>query len=200
MAYTTTTNVGNYLKRTLSAGETTYLNDVLIPAVKAWIDKKLGSNFDSAIATTRTFDGCGLKSIDIDPCTNITAVRSVDYDGDEQTLYTSGEDYVAYPLNETVKRELRARGRHWPKGFANIEVDAIFSEYADGNAVPGDIVSIATAIVAGMLAGSTNAEGVESESIEGHTVKYTNESIDKIAMSDPSVVSLLELRKDVLLG
>lgn len=197
--YTTPALIAAYLKRELSNNEELTLV-TLIPAVKIWLDAKLGSTFDSASATTRYFDvepGCG-RSLSIDPCTTITAVLLLDNDGNTDTTYTTLTDYVAEPINETVKRELVKRGGHWQPGQRRIAVTAIFSEFSDG--VPYDIELAATSVAASLLASSAQQSNVQSESLEGHNITYTNDTIDKVGMQDPMVQSLLDQRREILLG
>lgn len=202
MAYTSTTLVQNLIGRTLTANETAFLA-ILIPAIKIWIDKKTSSTFDTAAETSRRYDGTGGRSLDIDPCTDITNVRTVDAEGDEVTDYTSGTDYVAEPYNQTIKRELRLRGRGFPKGVANVEVTAKFSEYGDTNAVPEDIQAIATQMAAAVLqSGTGTADNIKSESLEGHSITYgdVSETLDAVGNGDPFVQTALQLRRDLLVG
>lgn len=199
MAYTSSTLIENYLQRTLNANETALLA-ILIPAIKVWLDRKLNSTFDSATETTRYYDG-GVKNLDIDPCTNITDVDSLNDDG------TSGYDYdltttpevLFEPRNETVKREIRKRNGRFPSGIQNIAVTATFSEYDGG--VPTDIQTVATILAAAVLIASvqSNNSDVASESLEGHTITYknVNEIIDKTATEDPMILSILELRREL---
>lgn len=196
MAYTTSTLISNYLQRSLTANETAFLA-ILIPAIERWIDKKLGTTFADVAPSDRFYDG-GVQNLDIDPCKTITAVRSVDYDGDEITEYET-RDYVAEPINQTFKRELRLRSGHWPKGKANIKVSATFTEYE--GSVPADIQAVATKIAAEAIVGSSQSSNsdIASESLEGHTITYknVNEIIDKITTEDPLVISMLDLRREL---
>lgn len=200
MAYTNTTLISNYLQRTLTTEETTFLT-TLIPAIQMWLDRALSSHFDEVDETTRYFDGCD-RILDIDPCTAITAVKSLNNDGSDAYDYTAGQDYMAYPLNETVKRELVKRHGEFNEGPKSMAVTAKFSEYDGG--VPQDIQTAATRIAADVIqAGKTSSVGnVQSESLEGHSVTYRNpnEIIDKVATQDPFIANLIESRKDVFLG
>lgn len=193
--YTDSSLISNYLGRDLISNEKATLS-VLLPAIKKWIDLNLGSTFDSVAASTRKFDG-GSCSIDIDPCTAITAIDLVDNDGNVESSYATG-DYVAEPVNETVKRELRVRYGKFPKGYSNVRVSAKFSEYNDG--IPEDIQIAATRIAAAFLNSAMNVGSVQSETIEGHSITYSNESFDKTAMEDPIVQSILAMRRELVIG
>src|SRR5262245_32903215 len=103
MAYSDLGLVQVYLGRELTVNEQAWLSGTGFEAVKEWIDRKLGTTFDQASASTRYYDG-GKEYLDIDPCTGITAVASVDNEGDENYAYTDLTDFVAEPVNETVKR------------------------------------------------------------------------------------------------
>lgn len=200
MAYTSQALIESYLQRSLTASEITFLV-TLLPAIKLWLDRVLDSTFDTATETTRYYEGGG-KTVDIDPCTAITAVKSVDNELDIEQEYTDGTDYVAEPQNETVKRELVKRYGRFIAGNARVAVTAKFSEF--NTAVPEDIQLAATRIAADVIReGKTTSVGnVQSESLEGHSVTYRNpnEIIDKVATEDPFIVSLIESRKDIQLG
>lgn len=205
MAYTNQTLITNYLQRTLTANEIAFLV-ILIPAIKQWIDRKTSSTFDSAVATTRYFDVEGRgRSIDIDPCTDITAVGLYDVDGNLEQTYTTLTDYVAEPVNETVKRELVKRNSTWATGYRRIAVTAKFSEYGESGAVPDDIQTVATILAAETLnQGKIASSGgnVSSESLEGHSINYdtSGSSIDAIVDANPVVKSILDGRKDIFVG
>lgn len=200
MAYTTSTLIGNYLQRTLTTNETSFLA-ILIPAIKIWIDKKLGSTFDSATATTRYYDG-GYQNIDIDPCNTITTISALNSDGTTSYAYdlTTTPEIVYEPVNETVKRELRKRYGQFPSGKQNIAVTAVFSEY--DSVVPTDIQTIAT-IMAGEVLNQGDVGGsgaIASESVEGHSVTYdtSNGALDGISSTNPNIMGVLEQRRELL--
>lgn len=201
MAYTDTTKISNYLQRSLTAYETAMLTTI-IPAVKLWIDRKLGTTFDSGTSSTRYYEGGG-HSLDIDPCVNISAVTAYNDDASASYAYTENTEYVAEPVNETVKRELVRRGDAcWPKGLRRIGVTATFSEYASG--VPEDIQTLATVLASGIInSGKIASSGgnVSSESLEGHSVSYDTSAsaIDDLADGNPIVQNILGSRKEIMI-
>lgn len=203
MLYTDTDQIESAIGRDLSEDEKANLI-VLVPAVQAWIDNYTSSTFDEVEeATTRYYDG-GSCSLDIDPCTAITAITSVD-DVDQSVSYTyvDVEDYIAEPVNKTVKTEIRRRYGSFPRGIANIAVTALFTEY-DGQ-VPTDIQAAATMICIDLLrsrATDANGANIKSEDIEGHKITYTTpaDEVTATATSNPGVLSLLDLHREVLLG
>lgn len=199
MAYTTQTQIEDFMNRSLTAHEVAALT-AIIPAVKLWIDHYLNSTFDSVSPTTRNFESC-ISSLDIDPCTNITAMTSNDPYNIAYYTYQTFE-YVLEPINETVKREIRLRYGTFPEGTSNISVTATFSEYDGG--VPEDIQIAATRIAAGIInAGKMAGAGgnLQEESLEGHTVRYniTNNAINTLASSDPILQAILGTRREVLI-
>lgn len=203
MAYTTATLIGNNLKRALTSDETALLA-MLIPAVQRYIDRVLDSTFDTAVATSRLYDIEDSSVVDIDPCQSISAVAYVDRDGVSSQDYIA-TDYVAEPVNETIKRWLHMRGRvHGHRQLANIKVTAKFTEYDfAGSKVPEDIQLVATQICAdlvGLIAGSET--NIKSESIEGHTVTYGNavDNISYAVQNSPLVQGIINSRKDITLG
>lgn len=204
MAYTDATQVSNFLGRALTAYETAELANI-IAAIKIWLDKRLNSTFDSASPSVRYYDG-GVRNLDIDPCTAITQVETINDDGTDSNAYTTITDYVAEPQNETVKREIRKRHSRFPRGVHRIAVSATFSEY-DG-AVPADIQIAATRLAAGVInAGKTagaSSSGVKSESLEGHSIAYMTaqdisvaSDFDSLSSNDPTVASIIASRQEL---
>jgi hypothetical protein len=200
MSYTNSTLITNFLQRSLNANETAYLA-TLLPAIDKWIDRVLNSTFASVNATTRYYDG-GVRNLDIDPCTVISAVKSLNSDGTTSYDYDliTTPDVVYEPVNETVKREIRKRNGCFPRGVQNIAVTAKFSEY-DG-AVPEDIQIIATQLAAGVLNQGRNASSggnVQSESLEGHSITYStsDDMLEGIGMANPTIAGLLSARREV---
>lgn len=202
MAYTDQTKVQNYLQRELSVDEVAVLISFLIPAIKKWIDGITGSTFDQVAATTRYYDGGG-SSVDIDPATEVTAVGSIDNEGQSTFDYTSGTDYTLEPQNETVKREIVRRHGCFPQGQGRVSVTAKFSEFDGG--VPADIQLVATRLAGAIIKGSKNdltGGGLKSESLEGHSVSYatSTEDLASLANNDPIIKSILEQHKEILVA
>lgn len=201
MDYTSKPLIEAYLQRDLESAEIALL-PTLLPAIGKWIDMKTGSHFGEAESETRYYEGGG-DAIEIDPATEITAITSVTDEADVDYTYTINTEYLLYPQNETVKTEIRRRYGTFPSGMNRIAVTAKFSEYADGE-IPQDIEMVATVIASDFLEASKQAKtaNVDSESIEGYSIKYRaiNETINKIALEDPLVKSILQLRTPVMLG
>lgn len=207
MAYTTTSLVSNYLDRALTADEQA-LFAVLLPAVTRWIDQTLSSHFDTVSATERFYDAEG-GIVDIDPCQAITAISAVDYESQADYAYTEGTEYVLYPLNDTVKNEIRARAKGgFTRGVKRLKVSAKFTEYDFTNSkVPEDIQLLATRLIASQLRGlsadaGVDDAGVKKESVEGHSVEYVTSAdyLTQISSSDPIISALLSTRRQLLVG
>lgn len=199
MAYTNKLLIENYLQRSLSENEEAALL-VVIPAAQQWIDSQLSSTFDQVNPTTRFFESCS-KTLDIDPCTAITNLQSLDPYGQSYYSYQAFE-YQLEPINENVKREIRLRYGAFPEGTSNIGVTACFSEYDGG--VPEDIKVAATRIAGGILAAGKRAglgENLQEEQLEGHMVRYniTNNAINTLADSDPILQATIGRRKEVMI-
>ncbi len=198
--YTDVSLVAAFLKRELTDNERLTLT-ILIPAIQKWIDNKLGTTFlQATTATTRTFDG-GDGSVDIDPVSDVTAVTEVDDYGTVNYTYATN-DYIAEPVNQNVKTELVKQYGHWPRGLSRVAVTGKFSSWDSG--VPEDIQMVATKIAADTLVFNNGNSNVSSESLEGHSITYNNNtaqnSVNSIASSDPLIKSILELRTEPMLG
>jgi len=214
--YTNTTLIASQLQRVLTTEEETLLT-TLIPAVDTWIDRTLNTTFiEQESATDRYFDGNG-PLIDIDSCTDVTAVESVDWENDNVATYTTGTDYLLEPVNSNVKTAIRFRGRgRFPYSLnasimpvadfttGRLKITAKFSEYDDG--VPEDIQIMATRICSGLIGESysnqANDSNLKSESIEGYSVTFgesVNSDAGQLAMNDPIVKGILESRRELLI-
>lgn len=203
MAYTDSSQVSNFLQRALTAYETSELTNI-IAAIQIWLDKRLNSTFGLVTETTRYYDG-GRMNLDIDPCTTITEVKSINDDASSSYIYTQGTEYVAEPQNETVKRELRKRLSPFPRGVHRIGVTALFSEY-DGS-VPADIQIVATRLAAGIINAGKLANvagaGIQGESLEGHSITYNDgvtkagKTIEGLAIDDPTIAAILATRAEL---
>lgn len=199
--YTNQALIEAFLQRSLNASEATLLTTAL-PAVKIWIDSYLESQFDNVAASTRYFES-RTKTLDIDPCQTITAITSLD---PYQVAYYSYQtfEFVAEPINDTIKREIRLRYGNFPEGTSNIAVAAIFTEYDYvNNCVPYDIEIAATRIMAGIINAGKYAKiggNVHRENLEGHFIQYdiTPNAIAVLTKADPILCALLDSRKEVM--
>lgn len=206
MGYTNAALITAQLKRELTDSENSLLG-LIIPAVSSYIDLKLGTSFSQVEASTRYYTG-GDCLVDIDPCTDPTAVNLIDDYGTASDTYDAS-NYIFEPANATVKTYIRKRWGKFPKGLNRIGVTAKFSQYgpdAEGNAViPHDIQLAATIIAAGLLSnGPVDADGngIKSENIEGHSISYVTsvDNISTIATNNPTVKSILDLRREIYCG
>lgn len=203
MSYTTSANVSDFLQKTLSDDENASLSGFILSAVDSWIDRYLQTTFASVSATTRLYDG-GVKNLDIDPCSSITSVKSLNTDGSTSYDYdlTVTPDVVFEPANETIKREIRKRNGTFPSGMQNIAVAAKFTEYDFVNSqVPSDIILVATRLASGIVnSGKVSGAGgnIQSESLEGHSITYdTNaDTISELAANDPIIMNVLGARRE----
>jgi hypothetical protein len=197
MDYTSTTLVSNYLQRALTSNETTLLS-TLIPAIKLFIDQETDSNFSSATPTTRYYRGGG-RTIDIEPCQNITSVQALDLYDVAYYTYVIGQDYVIEPANDTVKREIIKRYGCFESGERRIAVTATFTEYI--NDVPADIKMVATRLAAVVISNAkiVNQGNLSRESLEGHEVMYNSAAmLNDAASSDPFIRKTLEQRSEIM--
>lgn len=189
MAYTTSEAVANFLKRDLTEDEQASLM-ILIPAIKAWIDLKTDTTFDSTSATTRVYPG-GTRIIDIEPCTNVTLVELIDNFGVSNYTFQTYE-YVVQPANFDEKTQIEFRYGRTDDGIARIRVTALFS--SNDGLVPEDIRMIATRMC-GVMLNHKLASGFKKEAIEGHEVMF---DLTRFATEDPMVMSVLQLHREIM--
>ena len=199
MSYTDPDLVSAYLKRDLSNNEQLTLS-LLIPAIQQTIDKYCNMTFLEVAETTRYYDG-GTESIDIEACTEISAVTSLNDDRTDSYAYVENTEYLAYPLNENVKREIRRRGGCFPHGEQRMAVTAKFSGFDSG--VPQAIQTVATMLAASALQSAQNTgSGIKSESLEGHSITYqdASQTVDELFEATPMVKTVLQQFRDLAIG
>lgn len=197
--YTSATLVGNFLKKTLTSDQTALLA-ILIPAINKYIDAKTGSSFEPVPQTTRYYDGGGTV-LDVEPFTELASVQAIDWYTNTAYYDYPAYAYIAEPVNETVKREIRRRFGRFERGENRIAVTAKFSEYVDS--VPADIQMVATRLAATVLiSGSVIAQGnLVREALEGHDVHYNAQfMLNDAASNDPFIKGVLEQHTDILIG
>jgi hypothetical protein len=204
--YTNTTNISQFIQRSLTANETASLNTFILNAVDKWIDSYLETTFANVGATTRYFNG-GAHTLDIDPVQSVTALKSLNNDGSDSYSYTENTEYVLEPVNDTVKREIvyRGRSRRFPSGQRRMALTGKFSEYDyDNGKVPDDIVMAATRLAGAILAaGKTTGQGgnIQLESLEGHEIRYdiTANALEALMNTDPIIAATLGQRREIFL-
>lgn len=212
--YTTVAGIQTYLDRTLTPNEQAILAYV-IPAASRWIDRALGTNFDK-LATdipfgdegsgwTQLHFAGGYREANIRPCQQIILVQSINpYDFSVWYTYSSPLEYVAEPYDLPVKPSLRMKANEftgnnllWPGDQDGIMVTALFTEYDYINdGYPTDIVTLCNHIAAVWLQNNQNAEPIQRETVEGHTVI---KRMDDLLASDPMVQRVLDSRMEVWL-
>lgn len=198
--YTSKQQVETYIKRSLTESEDAFLS-IINPAIKAWIDAYTNSNFSKVNPSTRYYDNedwCE-GSIDLDPCTDITQVSAVNEQTNEDYYVYFPYQYIAEPRNETVKRELVRKDAMWPEGWGNIAVTARYSEWVNG--VPEDVTAAATIMAAGIInSGLNHTDNLKSETIEGYKYDLSDIKGENVGVNDPLAKSLLEHRRQLLVG
>lgn len=172
------------LGRNLSADELSAFG-VINAANQAYVEAMIGSSVESAVETTRYYDG-GVQHLAIDPCTDISAIKLVDDDGDVTYTYEA-RDFTKEPVNKTLKTMLRHRAGRFSRGINNIGVTAKFSIYGD-TAV---LNTVKDALLNALIAEMDNGKDIKRESIEGYSVEFasteTRSTLDKLRFLFPGV-------------
>ena len=161
MAYTTKEQVEAYIKRDLTTNELTLLPGLLV-AIQAYIDSKIGGSFGTVAETTRYYSGNG-RIIDIDACSDITAVKLIDNVQAVVYTYVLDEELELLPKNDDIKTFIEKRIGSFPYGKSNISVTAKYSL----GAVPDEIKYVATVMVGALVIEGVNPALI-SEGIEGY--------------------------------
>ncbi|OQA03768.1 MAG: hypothetical protein BWY69_00248 [Planctomycetes bacterium ADurb.Bin401] len=185
--YITEAEIENYLKRDLTAEESEIF-ETIESAAREQIDNYCDTNWDeNTEEESRYYDG-GNQEINIDPCKSISAVAYVDEEFETDDLWES-DDYVAEPINKTIKTSIRVRAGKSCRGIGNIKVTALFTSY-DTQVPPG--VKLACLKLCSSI--FENPLGLKSENIEGYGYAFA----DKI-QSDDELQKILSPYRQVLL-
>ena len=185
-AYTDQEKIEAYLNRSLTAKEITLIN-FIIPYISKFIKTYtnrdwLGLEDEEEEPTAKLYDGSGSGKLYTDDFTALESVMLLDSLGAAYLTLDDEEDFVLYPLNDTVKEGIYLRNYRFPKSNASVEVTAIFNS----GPVPEDIVTVATALC-GIFYRKGVAGGIKQESIEGYSY-----SLGTMAEQDAEVKSLLD--------
>jgi len=177
MAYTTETKVENYLMVDIDPTMSSQISD-WISAVERYIndytERKHG--FEATAATTRYFDGNGLREINVDEFVSLTSVEILESNGsDVEWTLTSGwdNDYIAYPYNEVPQYRLvltaNSQVGAWFSGAKRIKITAVWGY---SSTVPKDIELAATMLVASIVEKGLRGGTVQSESLGDYSISY----------------------------
>lgn len=149
MAYTDEGQIEKFLMQDIDSSMSSQIAS-WINAVKAWIDNYTGNTFE-ATSESRYFDGSGTKSLFIDPLISVSEVLTLDIEGNTEDTLVEGTDFRLYPLNETIKTEIRlmpvASIGIFASGSYRVKVTGIFGF----SSVPAPITLVATKLVANII-------------------------------------------------
>lgn len=159
---------------------------IINAALQSYIERMIGADVEDVSPSTKYYDG-GVQHLVINPCTNITAVKWVDDDQVViETLDTT--DYVADPINNTLKTMIRYRSGCLPRGINNIAVTAEFSIYNE----TGVLDIIKDALLEALASELENNDNISSESIEGYSISYattqTKDALNSIKYLFPEII------------
>jgi hypothetical protein len=172
MALITEADVEAKLGRQLTTEESSAFASTNL-ALQSFIELMIGSGVEAVDESTRLYDG-GVQHLRIDPCTDITAVKSVDRD-DNVVETILAKDYTAEPVNKNMKTMLRLRDRRFWRNFNNIQVTAKYSIYEASDV----LAVIKEAMIDALIGELTNTANIKRESIEGYSVEYSSEQTQR---------------------
>lgn len=196
MAYTNEGDIEKYLGVDIS-GLSAFITTV-IAGVTKWIDNYTGKSFEADAEETRYFDGDGSREIIIDSFTGTPSeVKILEVDGDVRNTLDEGHgnDYLAYPLNETEKQRLvltsNASVGNFPNRIRSVQVKAYFRV---ATSVPEDITLAATMLAAKIIEKSLKGGPIKSQKVGDLSFTYNN--IDEVA--EPlGIYNILDQYRDI---
>lgn len=196
MAYTTETEIENYLLTTIDSSFSSQVSSWISMAQK-WIDNYTDRTFEAS-TETKKYDGNGRYYLYVDDLLSVTTIWMVanDSTGDANTETLAATDFYLYqednpnktPYNRIV---LNPNGDYqsFELGNQNIWVKGSFGYSA---AAPEDIQMVATKLVAGIIETGKNG-GISSFTEGDYTVNYTQ--FERLANQNLSVKQILDWYK-----
>ena len=187
MAYANKASVESALGRSLTASEEAGL-EALLAAVDSYINKTIGTSFETPTEATRYYDVERSRMVDVDPFVTGEGkpfeVFYVDADENKVGSNVDESDYEARPRNETVKTWLQRRSGYWgsgcPSNVTNLAVKAFFGR--------GDAPAVIQYAASWLAAQSISAQlgmslSVKSESIEGYSRTFADMTKDNVTIT-----------------
>lgn len=201
--YASQSSIEGVLGRSLTDTEVAAL-PALLNAIDQWINDQIGGSYGELgdSPATRYYDpDFGGSIIDIDPVyvdeDHGLVVSVVDENENIiQTLNTGR--YEARPRNEAVKTYIQLRsGYKWASVCSSAVTNiAVTGYFGFGGTVPADIAYLASYLAAKSI-GATNSLSLKSESIEGYSRTFADNS--KSFNADSVVSSVLSKYTDEVL-
>lgn len=201
--YASQSSIEGVLGRSLTATEIAAL-PALLNAIDQWINNQIGGSYGdlSDEPVTRYYDpDFGGTIIDIDPVyvdEDHGLVVAV-VDSNENVVRTLDvSTYEARPRNDAVKTYIQLRsGNKWASVCSSAVTNiAVTGYFGLGATVPADIAYLASYLAANSI-GATNSLSLKSESIEGYSRTFADNS--KSFNADSVVSNILSKYTDEVL-
>ncbi len=198
MSYTTKGKAQDYMAVDIDNSLNSSVDD-FITGIENWIERYCGKAFEIDSATERFFDGNGLRSIVIDPFvdTSITAIVIINSEGNTVNTLTEGQgnDFIAYPLNDTEKTELvlisGSTISRFPSRSRAIKITA---KWGHSVTVPKQIELVATKLLVSIL--SKGIDGGKLSKAKLGELDLTYEKIDEEAEA-LGIYNILDMYRDL---
>lgn len=183
--YTNRTLIEQYLGNDTDFSGIDSFVTTVIGAVKSYIDVLTGTTFEGA-SSLKLYDGDGANSVFVDPFTGTPSlVRILEDDGSVVATLVSGaaNDYLAYPLNSTVKNEILLTGNGQLGRLGRGQRLEVTATFGDTATVPADVQLAATMLAAKVLQNNIPVDGQnkQSESLGDYSVTYATNQVSSAA-------------------
>lgn len=169
MAYVTQAQLESRLGRELTSEEADYFDNVLSPAIDAYINDQTSTQFGSTDVVSVYVGGEGTSNLVIPTMYNVTEVAEVQDDGSDTVIPSA--NYVLYPNGNGADRPIFAvhmRSGSWDQGFSNYKVTGKLGY----KLIPADIVGVA--LEAAFNNFQVNTNGAKSEKVGDWSITYDN--------------------------
>jgi hypothetical protein len=159
--------------------------------VSQYIDNYTGTTFTSS-STTKYYDiKKPTSQLFVDEFTSLTSLELLDEDGNVEDTLTENSDFWTYPLNKTVKNEIRLDpyGKYGIYPYLGSKKVKVTGTFGFGASVPADIEMVATQMVGDIIKQAcSGARGVKEEKLGDRSVTY--DSIGSFSIPYKSVLDL----------
>lgn len=182
MPYITEGDLENFILQDIDSSYSSWIATV-ITQVEAYIDEYCGTSFAGGSAgVVRYFDGSGQNEIFVGDYQASSEVKILNVDGNDLYELTEGTDFLAYPLNSTVKNSIhlmptgKAGGR-FPGYQRALKITGTFG-YGSSN-IPAPIKLAAMKLAAKIINEGLRGGQVSSESLGSYSIDYRE--VDEVA-------------------
>ncbi len=199
MPYITEGDLENFILQDIDSSHSSWIATI-IAQVEAYIDEYCGTSFAGGSAgVERYFDGSGQNELFVGDFQSASEVKILNSDGNDLYTLVENTDFLAYPLNSTVKNtiKLMSSGKAGTRFPGYNRAVKITGQYGYGSAnIPAPIKLAAMKLAAKIINEGLRGGQVRSESLGSYSITYRE--VDEVAES-MEIKDILNTYRPILL-